>query len=1420
VTVDFLSDQIGFALINIPTDGITKDTYDYQLFQTLDGGNSWNMIGEWYHTPGDGNMIRPTGAIHFSDANTGVVAFQIGNAGGFLYTADGGTTWNTTYPPCPDDSGANFQQITQVSPSHYYAGGEMGSYLGVIWESTDSGATWTKATRSYNSNGNFYAGACTSLGADSSGTGKVVASFAYSGGNGSVSNFLIYYDPANPVQQADSSLPTGWTWNFIASTVWNDYSSEIAILGNQAWTCYTNDSNTEMVGSYDPGTYTWTWTLTNSFFNVLDISMANANKGFFCRGTIDVTYDGGNTFYTQNVGGGNPNGIFAFDDTHAIWQDSASGNETGTGDMIFSYNEPPDAGGDFSFEIQPLTGLPNPSFAAPGDTHVTVLPLLLSNFGPDNVVTVTKLAFQASGTGNAAADISAVNLYLVPSGALVPDQSAILLGSGTYSTTGSIVIDFSSTPITLVQWSPQTVVLTYDFAASLTGGSTYQASISPAGVVSSVAPTLPPGSAITSRTIQAATEIFEDNFENSLTNWTNGNDTINPFYIAGGVYTSPSNSLSMPIIESNQNWQTQTCTLTQALDFTNIREPILIFNTIYNSYPQGWGEYAFHYDVNVSTNGGSSWTTLQQLENPGAQITFTEECYDLSSTCSGQPNVLVQFSVWEGGNWQGLWNIDDVRILGAYPRLAFTTQPANGTAGSAFGQQPVVKLQDAFGNTITNDNQPITLAINSGPDGGVLLGANNPVTTVNGVAAFTNLEIDDAGVYTLTATGSTVSTHPGMVVSGTFNVAAGAATQLAFTTTPADCTAGSAFGTQPVVTLEDAYGNTVTGTAQNVTLSIFTGPSHVLSGTNFMAVTDGVAEFTDLEIDTAGTYTLTATGSTVMTSAPGALTSPFSVTPAAANTLVVTSFPSPTDEGIAHNVTVTAMDGYGNTATGYTGTVAITSSDGTATLPANAALVNGTGTFSVTLNTAGSQSITATDTVTATITGTQSEITVNPPISIASGPAATPNPTDAGQPVSSSSAASGGSDSFTYAWTFDDGGTGTGANPTYVYNTAGHYTATVTATDTLGGSQSASVAVIVNPVITFTAAPAATPNPTDVGQTVSFSSVASGGTGTLTYTWTFGDTVTETGASTNHVYATAGTPTATVTATDTLGVQTSATVAMTVNPKVSFPTTPAAAPNPAGMPTYGVGQPISFSAPAGGGSGALTYTWTFSDGGTGTGASPSHAYTAAGTYTATVTATDALGNSTSTTITVIVAAPIVGTGTDITGNGYSDSFLAATGFVPSQPATAGAVQDLVVSSTSIKLDFAKPTGNDAISMSGTLAIPTGLTVKGQTVAVDIGGIMESFTLDSTGVSPKGDNLFTVGVKATKGVVDTQTAKYIVKLTKGSFITALATYNLVKGTTKSTTTSVTVPVSLIFNGNVLQKNVTLSYKATSKSGTAH
>ncbi len=117
----------------------------------------------------------------------------------------------------------------------------------------------------------------------------------------------------------------------------------------------------------------------------------------------------------------------------------------------------------------------------------------------------------------------------------------------------------------------------------------------------------------------------------------------------------------------------------------------------------------------------------------------------------------------------------------AASKLAFTTSPGNGSAGIPFAVQPAVTLEDAFGNPVGDVAQTVTLAIqnNAGP-GGALLGTKSiPVNMLTGRATFTDISIDKAGAgYTLTATGSTVSTAPGNVVSAQFSVSAGTASKV------------------------------------------------------------------------------------------------------------------------------------------------------------------------------------------------------------------------------------------------------------------------------------------------------------------------------------------------------------------------------------------------------------------------------------------------------------------------------------------------------------------------------------------------------------------------------------------------------------------------------------------------------------------
>src|SRR5207237_10061776 len=99
-------------------------------------------------------------------------------------------------------------------------------------------------------------------------------------------------------------------------------------------------------------------------------------------------------------------------------------------------------------------------------------------------------------------------------------------------------------------------------------------------------------------------------------------------------------------------------------------------------------------------------------------------------------------------------------------RLAIQTQPsATATVTAPFAQQPVIRIEDQFGNLVTTDNgTTVTATRNAGA--GNLLGTVS-VTTVNGLATFTNLAHDTIATITIdfNASGLTGVTSGNVVVS-------------------------------------------------------------------------------------------------------------------------------------------------------------------------------------------------------------------------------------------------------------------------------------------------------------------------------------------------------------------------------------------------------------------------------------------------------------------------------------------------------------------------------------------------------------------------------------------------------------------------------------------------------------------------------
>jgi Bacterial Ig-like domain (group 3)/FG-GAP-like repeat/FG-GAP repeat len=245
-----------------------------------------------------------------------------------------------------------------------------------------------------------------------------------------------------------------------------------------------------------------------------------------------------------------------------------------------------------------------------------------------------------------------------------------------------------------------------------------------------------------------------------------------------------------------------------------------------------------------------------------------------------------------------------------------------------------------------------------------------------------------AGTHTITATYSGASGFAGSsgTLSGGQVVTAGPATTFSFSGLPSTATAGVSFNF--TLTARDQYGNVAKNYTGTVHFTSSDGQASLPADYTFVGGDNGTHTFT-ATLKTAGSQSLTATDAA--TSSITGSQSGITVNAAAAATLSVSGYPSSTVAGVAHTFTVTAKDAFGNTAASYGGTVHFTSSDGQASLPADYTFVggdNGTHTFTATLKTAGSQSLTATDAATSSITGSQSGITVTnpsppPPISLA-----------------------------------------------------------------------------------------------------------------------------------------------------------------------------------------------------------------------------------------------------------------------------------------------------------------------------------------------------------------------------------------------------------------------------------------------------
>ncbi len=332
------------------------------------------------------------------------------------------------------------------------------------------------------------------------------------------------------------------------------------------------------------------------------------------------------------------------------------------------------------------------------------------------------------------------------------------------------------------------------------------------------------------------------------------------------------------------------------------------------------------FNINIGTDGslvggGFDWSFLR---NPAGNVVYLHSNDD----------SFANFATYQ---------------LDQSTHLAFVQQPPNGTAGQALKPAVTVAVEDANGNVSSLNNSLVTLTVATGP--GQLQGTPVTAQAVNGIATFNNLILNQAGTYTLQASDGSLSP----ATSNSFTVSAGQPTQLAFETNPPNGVAGQALP-DIKVDLLDAFGNLTSSTAA-VSIGA-NGPGNFASPVAPINAVNGVADFTGLVLQTAGTYTLAADSPGL----PTTTSTPFTISAAAPSQLAFVTTPATSTAGqTIPDIKVEVDDAFGNRTSSTAAVTIQASGPGSFTAGTNpVSAVNGLADFAdLVLQIAGSYTLTA-----------------------------------------------------------------------------------------------------------------------------------------------------------------------------------------------------------------------------------------------------------------------------------------------------------------------------------------------------------------------------------------------------------------------------------------------------------------------------
>ncbi|MBV9396454.1 MAG: hypothetical protein JO062_00640 [Bryobacterales bacterium] len=299
-------------------------------------------------------------------------------------------------------------------------------------------------------------------------------------------------------------------------------------------------------------------------------------------------------------------------------------------------------------------------------------------------------------------------------------------------------------------------------------------------------------------------------------------------------------------------------------------------------------------------------------------------------------------------------------FMPAVTHFAVTGTPASVSVGTPFSF--TVAALDANNNVVTNYSDLVVLELPYGmPNLGYLTSGMGVFSTTLSVPGPQTITVGDAlsgfilGTSgTINATGVLVnltSTPEGVPVT-----ISGTGCAPGVLVTPATYVTPAKLGWVPNTTCSVRFWDPVIIGPASYGFQSWTVNGSAPSRANPLVLDSGTS-----------TWRINATYSMVGGAGPGAATH-FSVIPTT-STIVA---------GMPVQFTVSALDSSNRTVTSYSDPVHITSSDNFAQLPPDLTLTSGVGTFTASLATASSQTMTASDLFTSSITGTSSPINVSP----------------------------------------------------------------------------------------------------------------------------------------------------------------------------------------------------------------------------------------------------------------------------------------------------------------------------------------------------------------------------------------------------------------------------------------------------------